>query len=477
MQDRMEGSIRDKLSSEFRLIEGGTTYLLFNVNNLSLFKIDNFTYGIFSKILEGDKIENILDEDGVHDFGEVCKKLFKYNNKFVDHKPDTPIFVLDRLVLNVSNVCNLDCRYCYAKGGSYGEDESFMDKNVAIRTADYFYNIYDEINSIQFFGGEPLLNPEIIQTVCAHILDKYNKNKIQKLPVFAIVTNGTIISSKILEILSDYKIQVTVSIDGPQFIHDPLRGQGTFNKIIKNIEYLKNKNITIGVECTFTKYHLINGFDVSDLMEFFYEQLGLHATHIPSVAVPADNELHINENDLIKSYSKAIKFSLNSLNKKDYKLDSYTMRMLRALIYKKRIEVYCPAGITTLSVSSEGDIYPCFMFSGNKDFLVGNVFEDKISSDRLSKVSKLLKEISKWNDPKCRSCWARSLCFGCIGNDYIMYGSIRDKSQCNFNKKIIEFFLLNSCEIMEDPITISRIMSLSEPINGPPKNYNECSPL
>ena len=203
-------------------------------------------------------------------------------------------------------------------------------------------------------------------------------------------------------------------------------------------------------------------------MEFFYEQLGLHTTHIPSVAVPADNELYLDENDLIKSYSKAIEYSLDSLNKKDYKLDSYTMRLIRALIYKKGIEVYCPAGITTLSVSSDGGIYPCFMFSGNNDFLIGTVFEDKISSDRLSKVSKLLKEISKWNDPKCRSCWARSLCFGCIGNDYIISGSIRDKSQCNFNKKIIEFFLLKSCEIMDDPIIISRIMSLSEPINGLP---------
>lgn len=465
----MEDLIRDKLSSEFRLIEGGTTYLLFNFINLSLFKIDHFTYEIFSKILEGDKIETILDNDGVHDFIDICKKLFEDNTKFVDHKPDTPKFVLDRLVLNVSNVCNLDCRYCYATGGSYEEDESFMEENVAIRTVDHFYNIYDEINNIQFFGGEPLLNPEIIQTVCAYILDKYNKNKIQKLPVFAIVTNGTIISSKILEILSDYNIQVTVSIDGPPFINDPLRGQGTFNKIIENIEYLNIKNITFGVECTFTKYHLINGFDVSDLMEFFYKQLGLHTTHIPSVAVPVDNELHIDENDLIKSYSKSIEYSLDSLNKKDYKLDSYTMRLIRALIFKKGIEVYCPAGITTLSVSSDGGIYPCFMFSGNKDFLIGTVSEDKISSERLSKVSNLLKEISKWNDPKCRNCWVRSLCFGCIGNDYIISGSVRDKSQCNFIKKIVEFFLLKSCEIMDDPIIISRIMSLSEQINGFPK--------
>jgi uncharacterized protein len=463
----MKNSIRNKLSSKFHLIKGGATYLLFNVDNLSLFKIDYFTYEVFSKILEGYKIEDILEEYGIDNFREICKEIFKNTDGPINHKSNTSKIVLERLVLNVSNACNLNCRYCYAVNGSYGEEKSFMGEKVAIRTIDYFYNLYDEINTIQFFGGEPLLNPEIIQTVCTHILNNYNNKAISKLPIFATVTNGTIMSPEILEILSDYKIQVTVSIDGPQFIHDPLRGEGTFKKIIKNIEYLKSKDIDIAIECTFTNYHLINGFDVSDLMEFFYEQLGLHETHIPPVAVPPkDNELYIDTNDLIKSYTKAIKFALDCLNKEDYKLESFTLRLLKAIVFKKKIAVYCPAGISTLSVSSEGDIYPCFMFTGNKEFLIGNVFENKISSVRLSKMSELLKEISKWNDPKCRSCWARSLCFGCIGNDYIFSGSIRNKPHCDFNKKIIEFFLLNSCEILDDPIIISRIMSLREPIDS-----------
>lgn len=466
---KIECLIQNKLPPEFHLIKEGATYLFFNVNSISLFKIDPATYKVFSKLLKGYKLEDILKEYNVDidNFKEICKTLFKYDKEPTNHK-NISKSVLDRLVLNVSNSCNLNCRYCYATNGSYGQKKSFMKEKVAIRTMDYFYNTYDEINNIQFFGGEPLLNPELIQIICEYIINKHDINEISRLPVFSIVTNGTIMSPKILKILSTYNIKVTISIDGPQFIHDYLRGNGTFKKIIKNIEYLKSRNTNIGVECTFTNHHLINGFDVSDLMEFFYKQIGLHTTHIPFVAVPKGNELYIDKNNLIKSYSNAIKLALDSLNKKDYKLDSYTMRLLRTLVYKKKNDIYCPAGVTTLSVSSEGDIYPCFMFTGNKKFLIGNVFENKISNIRVYKMSKLLKEISKWNDPKCRGCWARSLCFGCIGNDYILSGSIRNKTQCDFNKGIIEFFLLNSCEILEDPVTVSRIYRL---ITSPENKY------
>ena len=66
---------------EFHLIKGGGTYLFFNVNNLSLFKIDPFTYELFSKILEGRKIEDVLEEYKIDNFNEICEKLFKNNNE------------------------------------------------------------------------------------------------------------------------------------------------------------------------------------------------------------------------------------------------------------------------------------------------------------------------------------------------------------------------------------------------------------
>jgi uncharacterized protein len=455
-----------KLSPHFHLIKKGTTHLFFDVNSLSLFKIDATTYEILSRLRRGDKIEHVLHEKGVgyDEFSEVTEALFKNTtppatcmnaSKPASHTPQEP--VLEKLVLNVSNACNLACRYCYAQGGSYGQERSFMDKKVAIRTIDYFYSTFSRINNVQFFGGEPLLNPEIIQSVCAYV---HEKKGISRLPAFGIVTNGTIMSPEILELLSSYDVHVTISIDGPKMIHDYLRGKGTFTRIAETIEDLRNNGIRIGVECTFTNYHLEEGFDVSDLMEFFYRHFGLHVIHIPFVAVPSNNGLHISKDKLIRSYSKAVESALNSLGREDYILDSFTLRLLEALVRKEKIEVYCPAGISTLTVSSKGDIYPCFMFLGNEEFLIGNVFEDGIPAARLSRISNALKAASKWNDCECRNCWSRTLCFGCLGSDYIVSGSIRNKFQCDFNRKIIESLLLNSCKILENPIAVARILSL-----------------
>lgn len=466
MDKETKGIDQDWTSSQFHLVKGGSTHLIFDVNNLSLLEVDPLTYEAFLRRLEGRKMEDVIDE--CNRLKKLYKILGKKDLMATKSKPDMPggiqKSVLERLVLNISNDCNLRCKYCYASSGNYGEERTLMKEEVAIKTIDYFYNIYNEINSIQFFGGEPLLNIQVIEALCEYINKKYCANEIDKPPLYAIVTNGTLISPEIFQVLSKYDIKVTVSIDGPQLIHDHLRGEGTFEEIIRNIQYLKDNGIEVGIECTFTNYHLINDIDVTDLMEFFYEQLGLHVTHIPFVAAINDDTLQISTEALVKSYSEATRFALESLNNDNYKVDSYTLRLLRAIAFKKAIEVYCPAGVNTLSVSAKGDIYPCFMFTGNDEFLIGNVLENKTDSSKLFAVSNMLKKINKWSDPKCGTCWAKSLCFGCLGNDYIVSGSVVNKPNCDFIKKLIESFLLNFSKISEDTAALSRIISLSGPI-------------
>ncbi|MBU7014182.1 MAG: hypothetical protein HXS52_04810 [Theionarchaea archaeon] len=100
------------------------------------------------------------------------------------------------------------------------------------------------------------------------------------------------------------------------------------------------------------------------------------------------------------------------------------------------------------------------MFLENEEFLIGNVFDDSISAHRLFRISKALKDASKWNESKCRSCWSRTLCFGCLGNDFIASGSIGNKSQCDFNRKIIQSLLFNSRKIFENPTAMAQVLSL-----------------
>ena len=73
---------------------------------------------------------------------------------------------LYKLVLNITNKCNLACKYCYANGGNYCSSEGIMKVETAKATLDTFLKRYRNIRVIQFFGGEPTFNLDVIEFVC-----------------------------------------------------------------------------------------------------------------------------------------------------------------------------------------------------------------------------------------------------------------------------------------------------------------------
>ena len=421
-------------------------YLIFNTETLSIYKTNRLNY-------KEIKEKKIKIENRINKLSNLNEKnsLTKLNDNYVNY--------LDRITINVSNDCNLKCIYCYASGGSYKKEKGYMDKFTALQTINFFIVNFDVIKNVQFFGGEPLLNKDLIEIICEEFYSKYKNNEISYLPMFSVVTNGTIMSKEIINILSKYDIKITISIDGPEKINDFLRGKGTYNKILKNIDTLKLNNIKFGIECTFTKYHLKNKCDMVDLLDFFYKKLRIHYAHIPTVSISKKNDLYIKNSEKIDIYKKVIMNSLQSLENEDYKMESITYRILRSLILKTPIKYYCPAGKLTLSVSHEGDVYPCFMFIGDDKFLIGNVFKG-IYANKLEKVSNILMNLEKNIYPKCKNCWAASLCFGCIGDNYITSNKITSDEVCNFNKEIIKYLILNIINLYNNPNSIKKMINI-----------------
>lgn len=93
---------------------------------------------------------------------------------------------LERLVLIVTTECNLRCRYCYADGGSYGMPSQPMSVEVALQTIRWAEAFLNGIGVIQFFGGEPSLNPRVIRAACEHL----ERSSFAVRPGYGIVTNG-----------------------------------------------------------------------------------------------------------------------------------------------------------------------------------------------------------------------------------------------------------------------------------------------
>ncbi len=136
---------------------------------------------------------------------------------------------------------------------------------------------------IQFFGGEPLLNLELIEYTIKLIQEIVSEKNIQEEPDFLVESGLGVpeeIVRKFAKLLQVHpEIRLTVSCDGPSEIQNILRpfrnGKPSYNSVIGNLNYLKKYGQPHAIEVTYTKIHFDKGILPSDLINYFKEELGL----------------------------------------------------------------------------------------------------------------------------------------------------------------------------------------------------------
>lgn len=134
----------------------------------------------------------------------------------------------------ITNSCNLRCKMC----GQWSE-EGYINTGVKDAGAQMKLNdwkrLVDEISTykIRFIlvrGGEPFLFPGIIE-----LLEYINSKGI----FISIDTNGTMLEKYAADLVRIGKMHITFSVDGPEEIHDGVRGiKGSFQKTKENITLL-----------------------------------------------------------------------------------------------------------------------------------------------------------------------------------------------------------------------------------------------
>ncbi|MDR3161797.1 MAG: radical SAM protein [Spirochaetaceae bacterium] len=116
------------------------------------------------------------------------------------------------LVLWPTSRCNLSCVYCYAAGHPPAD----MALETALRGIDLMGG---EDFTLQFAGGEPLLNFPLIERVLRYARETCGRVR------FALQTNGTLLNERIIGVLKHYRVALGVSLDGRPEINDALRGE------------------------------------------------------------------------------------------------------------------------------------------------------------------------------------------------------------------------------------------------------------
>lgn len=152
----------------------------------------------------------------------------------------------------ITNACNLRCKMCgqWSKEGYFRTGEKYLKQSMQL--ADW-KRLIDEIasnniSSVLLRGGEPFLFPGIIE-----LLEYINSKGI----FTSIDTNGTLLKKYAADIVRLGKIHITISLDGPENIHDNTRGvKGCFKTIKQGIDLLteleKNSDNKISRSICFT---------------------------------------------------------------------------------------------------------------------------------------------------------------------------------------------------------------------------------
>ncbi|NLX35652.1 MAG: radical SAM protein [Chloroflexi bacterium] len=347
---------------------------------------------------------------------------------------------LQRLTLNISNCCNLACRYCYAHGGDYAMPQALMSGHRAAELVGEALRLWD-IDALMFFGGEPSLNPDAIAEACLLVTELHRAGLIANLPRFAAISNlagqGETFDA-FLGLCKLLNIHITASIDGPPQVHDANRvdrtGNGSYARVRDNFARARDLGLSLSIECTYSDQHLAQGISVIELMRFFDQEFGLQQTHIAPVMQQGCKGEKAAE--LCAQYCDAIQFTLETLSSGHMLSFSLGQRILLALARRQPIAQYCPAGQAELTIGPDGMVYPCFMFVGAKEFELGTMDAERWPADKGSKVLCEIEASGKANHPLCRDCWARGLCSGCIGGDYYATGSLSSKPSCALTRSM-----------------------------------------
>lgn len=167
-------------------------------------------------------------------------------NRFSDFK----ISKMDDLevILKITEVCNIDCTYCYVFNRGNDDYKSRPARMSATGLQDIIEFLRTGIEEltvkrvrIVFHGGEPLvLGTARFESMCRNLFDSLSE--LVDLS-FGIQTNAMLITESWIEIFERFNISVGVSIDGPREINDvervDKRGRGSHSRVLKGIELLR----------------------------------------------------------------------------------------------------------------------------------------------------------------------------------------------------------------------------------------------
>lgn len=337
---------------------------------------------------------------------------------------------MKQLTLQVTQQCNLRCEYCIYSG-IYDRNRMHANQRMSLETAkkaiDFFIDRNSELMSpvIGFYGGEPLLEFDLIRQCVEYARSKVEGKKIR----FNMTTNGTLLSDSVVDYLVENDFILGVSLDGSKKEHDVNRkfvnGEGSFDVIISNIEKIQKRypEYYKGLAILTT----INpNMDLSCALEYFSTEEIFSDKHImfnSMVETNLDRELEYDKNYYRVRIFEHIKMLFSLVGKLESKYVSPLALISRGRVERGLRSIHghtkmhsilhhsgpCLPGVQRLFVRTDGTLFPCERVNEAVEHFKIGTLDDGLD---IGKIKKLLN-IGQLTENECKNCWNLRQCSIC----------------------------------------------------------------
>lgn len=404
----------------------------------------------FDKLQRGeldDSLFKLLEEKGVILTKNNIKKImYDYWHRYNFLFSGTALHIIVPTLR-----CNQRCIYCHASSKDQKLEGYDMDEEIMKKTVDFIFQTPAKVITIEFQGGDSMLNKSIVKGVIEYSLEK---NKEFKKDVrFALVTNLTLMDKAMLGYLKEKKVNICTSLDGPEKIHDYNRpydnGKGTYNDVMSWIDTIKEECPSqFGALMVLTKKSLPFYKEIIDE----YVNIGVREIQIKQInklgyANKTWRELGYTEEEFLDFWKNSMEYIIQ-LSKKGVdvreRFANIIIQKILTIYDPNFLDLRSPCGLVTgqLSYNYNGDIYCCDEGRGFEMFKMGNVKTDTYKEVLSSKKTREMIAVSMNDNFLCDACVYKPYCGICPVMNYAEDKTLLPKlnrSRCKITKFMFDY--------------------------------------
>jgi len=383
-----------------------------NLDNASIIGLSARGAEFWQSICKDKKVEGCV----VLDNAELYKYLVEY--EMLSEEPivrdKNKRLQLKSAYLHVTTRCNLHCIGCYSmedRDRNMEKEPSTEELKIALWRLSKA-----GVSTLVISGGEPFIRQDLYELL------RYAKDEAH-IENIIVITNGTVkVDFSIFLPVID---SISVSVDGFNEEHATfIRDEGIINKIIDTVRELKRLGFSVGILPTLHKKNTKYMEEYKRLSEELGVDLGyslLSVCDTPETHdfIPEDEELRLLAQNLLNTDDRVQDFSIS----KDLQAG-----------------LTCGAGRVIISISTDGNVYPCHMLHV-PELKLGNIFINPLNDEFVDTV--IIDEFQGRNvetNPDCNHCDYKYLCSGgCKTRAFFRDNNIRGKdSYCELSRYFYE---------------------------------------